>query len=212
MAYFQCGGGASGPVKEVLELKYNNGNTGESTYTIPKAGTYLIAVVYSLAGSGSITLPQGVTALYSGSVLIGSGSSEKGLKIVVASLHKNDVITMQTSVSNWTANAKLVIKLPFDVTSLIDSGTASDSKIEFNLSSGSGRVLCVAVAWARIQTSGSSNAQLWDLTEIETDMDCIAGVVGTNCLLRAFICDAADFPMVKAYGYDGGGVAVAVLQ
>ena len=188
-----------------ITLVYQNGTAGTSTYTIAEDGYYLIAVTFSNAGSGSITLPDGRTAAYSGDFII---NSVKGTRIAVVRLYAGDVVTMSTTVAEWLANAKVVIKLPFSVTALVDSATASDADIHYTLSTGSGTVLCVMSAWSKqLNASG-----LFDLTPLDVGVNGIAGVVGTNCLLRVFTCDTADFPTIFAKGYDGGGVTVAVMQ
>lgn len=186
-----------------FDLKFSNGTAGSSTFTIDETGVYLLLTVYSLNGSGSITLPAGRTASYTGSVLI---SNAKGMVITVAELQRGDVVTMETSVSSWVANTKAVIKIPTAVTTLVDSATAGDTDISYTLSTGSGEVLCVATAWARLLRVDN----IYDISDITNNM--IAGIVDTNVYLRIFACDASDFPTIRMYGYDGGGVAIAVLQ
>ena len=205
MTWFKCTGGTGGSIisDSSIELKYSNGTAGTSTYTVEESGVYLLLAVYSLNGSGTITLPQGRGALYTGSVLI---SNSKGMVLTVAELQEGDVITMATSVSSWIANTKAVIRIPEAVTTLIDSATAGDDEITYTLATGSGKVLCVAVAWARLLRVDN----IYDISDITDNM--IAGIVDTNVYLRIFTCDASDFPTVRMYGYDGGGVAVAVLQ
>lgn len=186
-----------------FDLKFSNGIAGTSTCTIDENGVYLLIAVYSLNGSGTITLPAGRTASFTGSVLI---SNSKGMVLTVAELQRGDVVTMATSVSNWIANSKIVIKIPNVVTTLIDSDTAGDDELTYTLATGTGGVLCVATAWARLLRVDN----IYDISDVTDEM--IAGIVDTNVYIRIFTCDASDFPTIRMYGYDGGGVAVAVLQ
>ena len=204
MAWFRCtGGNGSGQTAPAVSLKYSNGTTGTSSFVIDESGYYLLTVVYSLNGSGTISIPQGRTASYSGDVLV---NNNKGMKIVVAELQSGDTVSLGTTVSNWIANTKAVIKIPFLVSSLVDSSTASDTDIVYALSAGSGDVLCLATAWARQIRSD----YIYDDSDIVDDM--IAGMTDTNVIIRAFVCDASVFPTIRMRGYDGGGVAVAVMQ
>ena len=208
MAWYRCGGNSSSPtpvITPTLLKKYSNGTTGTTTFTIDEDGTYLVVVVYSHNGSGSYSLPAGRTATYSGDFLV---NGTKGMKLAVVDLVAGDVVSMTTSVGAWAANAKVVIKLPFSITGLVDSSTASDAVFNYTLSTGTGTVLAVMATWAR-QSNGTN---LYDYSEIGDDSDTLAGVVGVNTLLRVFACEVSNFPTLKAYGYDGGGTTLAVLQ
>ena len=211
MAWYRCIGGSSPtPVVEpTLTLKYENATTGSTTYTVDDAGIYLIAVTFSLAGTGSITLPSGKTAMYSGDfTFVDSQNREKGTRIVVAELGQGDIITMSTAVGSWNAFSKVVLKLPFAVTTLVDSNKVSDGEMNYTLSTGDGTILCIVTAWARQKNS----ANLYDFTGFVTDSEMVAGYTGVNTMFRAFICDADNFPTITARGYDGGGVIAVVLQ
>lgn len=211
MTWFKCmGGSAPAPVETPsLELKYQNGTTGATTYTVDEDGLYLIAVTFSLGGSGSITLPAGRTAAYSNDfIMTDAQSREKGTKIAVVSLETGDVVTLTTAVGAWTAHGKAIFKLPFSVTSLVDSTTASDVVCNYTLGTGSGTVLCIMSTWAR-QANGTN---LYDYSSIGSDVDMLAGMIGVNTLYRIFTCDTSDFPAINTKGYDGGGTVVAVLQ
>lgn len=212
MAWYRCIGGSSPtPVVEpTLTLKYENATTGSTTYTVDSDGIYLIVVTYALAGLGSITLPSGRTAMYSGDFLFTDAQNrEKGTKIAVVSLEAGDVITMSaTPSSSWTAFSKLVIELPFAVTTLVDSNKVSDTNMSYTLSTGTGDILCIMTAWAR-QNNGTN---LYDYTKPVVDSEMVAGFAGVNTMFRVFICDADNFPTITARGYDGGGVVAVVLQ
>lgn len=211
MTWFKCiGGSAPSPVvTPKLALKYINSTAGATNYTIPNDGIYLIAVTFSLAGSGSITLPSGRTATYSSDFIITDAQSrEKGTKIAVVSLEAGDVVTLSATAGAWNAFSKIVVELPFGVTTLVDSNIVSDNEMNYTLSTGSGTVLCIVTAWARQRVSSN----LYDYTDISVDTDTVAGYAAINTMFRAFICDVADFPTITARGYDGGGVIAVVLQ
>lgn len=195
----------SGGGSASLELKYQDGTSGTTTYTIAEDGIYLIAVVYSHNGSGSYSLPSGRTPSYANDFLI---NNTKGAKLAVVALQTGDVVTMSATPASWSAFAKVVIKLSQGVTTLVDSATASDVVCNYTLSTGTGTVLCFMASWAR-QANGTN---LYDYTPASVSTNMIAGYVGVNTLLRIFTCDVSNFPTINTKGYDGGGTVVAVLQ
>lgn len=211
MTWFKCiGGSAPAPIETPsLALKYQNGTSGVTTYTVENDGVFLIAVTFSLAGNGSITLPAGRTAMYSGDyITVDEQGREKGTRISVVSLEAGDVITMSTTAGAWNAISKIVLELPFAVSTLVDSHTVSDGIMNYTLSTGSGDVFCLVTVWARL----NNGTNLYDYTSAAIDSEMVAGFAGVNTLFRAFICDADDFPTISARGYDGGGVVAVVLQ
>lgn len=199
-----------------LTLKYQDATIGSTTYTIDSDGIYLIFVVFSLGGSGSITLPSGRTASYAGDFLTtGAAQGDKGTRVVVAFLQEDDVITLSASPAvdrpdhqTWNAFAKIVMKIPFSVTTLLDSRIISDNSVTYEYHTGSGTVLGILTAWSAFLDQSS----LFDLSEIGTVDDVIAGRTGVNTLIRVVISDIATLPTLFARGYNGGGVTIAVLQ
>lgn len=189
-----------------LELEYQATTSGTSTYTIVENGVYLVAVVYSHNGTASYSLPSGRTPHYANDFIMGG---TMGVKLAVVTLEPNDVVTMTSTPASWVAFAKVIIKLPTVVDTLIDSVlTNAQSPCEYTLSTGSGTVLCLMFCWSRFL----NGTNLYDYTAMSKDIDMLAGYVGVNTLMRIFTCDVTDFPSIKAYGYDGGGTVVAVLQ
>ena len=148
--------------------------------------------------------------MYSGDfILTDAQSREKGTKIAVAELQAGDIITLSATPSGaWNAFSKIVLELPFAVTTLVDSNMVDDTNMNYTLSTGTGDVLCIVSAWAR-QTNGTN---LYDYTKPVVDSEMVAGFAGINTMFRAFICDVTDFPTITARGYDGGGVVAVVLQ
>ena len=209
MAWYRCigGDGGGGSVDERLELEYQATTSGTSTYTIVEDGIYLIAVVYSYNGTASYSLPSGRIPHYANDFIIGG---TMGVKLAVATLESGDIVTMSSTPASWVAFAKVIIKLPMVVDTLIDSVSANTQGVpcEYTLSTGSGKVLCLMFCWSRFL----NGTNLYDYTTLSKDIDMLAGYVGANTLMRIFTCDVTDFPHIKAYGYDGGGTVVTVLQ
>lgn len=206
MSWYKCIGGNGGSSSSDLLLKYQNGTSGSTTYAIDENGIYLIGVSYSLNGSGSITLPAGRTASYSGTITAGGSG---GLVLTVAELQVGDIVTISATPSQWAAFAKFVIKIPATVTTLLDSAGIGDNYLSYTISTGSGDALCVMSCYGR-------NADTyWDHTTYQrliAGRNIVAGVAGVQTCLRVFYYDISDFPTILAYGYDGGGVKLAVLQ
>lgn len=206
MAWYRCGS-ANNSIIETNDclLKFMSGTSGSVTYTIEEDGIYLMGATYSLDGSGSIALPMGRTASYSGTI---SNGGSGGLKLTVAELQKGDTVTVNSIPASWLAHAKFVIKVPVAVTTLLDSAGVADTSISYNISSGSGNALCVMSCY------GKWTDTYWDRTyqNLIVNRNIVAGVGGVQTAIRVFYYDVSDFPTITAYGYDGGGVKIAILQ
>lgn len=204
MGWVRCMCGNSSD--ERLELEYQSDTSGTTTYTIEEDGDYLVAVIYSHNSTASYSLPSGRTPSYANDFIMGG---TMGVKLAVVALQTGDVVTMSATPASWVAFAKVVIKLPMAVDTLIDSVAINTQTVcDYTLSTGSGKILCFMTCWSRY----SSGTTLYDYTAASKNIDMLAGYVGVNTLIRVFTCDVVDFPHIKAYGYDGGGTVVAVLQ
>lgn len=206
MGWVRCGGGSSSTDVH-LQLKFQDGTSGQSTYTIDEDGIYLVAALYQRFGSGSVTLPSGVTADYSYTF----DYDGRGMTFAIASLSKNDVVTITTSfASSWPAGAKIVVRLPMSVSSMLASKQQNDTTCTFTASElpsgSSGEVLCFCGNYSQSLTGSA------DYSYLPADVDVVAGVVGTNTFIRIFICDVSIFPDVSLKSWSGGSTMVAVMQ
>lgn len=198
----ELGGGGGGNVPE-LQVMFNSGQTGEETYTITENGKYLIVVSYSYNGSGSITLPSGITAEIDESVL----GNARGFRAVVANLTAGDVVTMSNSIADWTGRAKTIIKLKNipTLSTKIGSGITDDGTVNPVGLQTTGDALFIGLCCGRL------NGSFYDYS-YDNGGVVYAGYVGSNTLIRINYIDSTLFSSAYLYGYDGGYGGYIVLQ
>ena len=205
MAWFRTGNGRD--IGPGVVLKFQDGTSGTSTYTIDEDGIYLVASLYQRFGSGSVTLPSGVTADYTYSF----NYDGRGMTYAIATLSEGDEVTITATLSSsWLSGAKIVVKLPMSVTSMLASKQINDAVCSMeatDLPSGSsGKVLCFCGSYS--QSYGS----LIDRSYLPTGVEVLAGCVGTNTLIRIFVCDVDIFPHCEFSSWSGGSTMIAVMQ
>lgn len=207
-------GGGGSPY--TVEFKYNGTANGSNTYTITEKGYYLMIAGYSFGGSASITLPEGVTALYSDEVSasdVYSGVTRyRGVKVVIAELDVDDVVTMYSTYFNntWPGHGKVIYKL----TGLDDKTLATVSKPLTKDATGNlpaintpGDYLVIGVA------TGSSNANSMLVNGKSKLLSCDMARVGNGWMFSiALIGSVNASPELSMYGYSGGQATYFIIS
>ena len=191
-----------------IVLKYNNGTSGSTSYTITDDGLYLIIASQSYGGSASITLPSGRTELLNGDIRSGN----RGMVWNLVELQTDDIVTMSATASSWTAFSKSIYKLNnmnFNSnSSVVNSAMISDNTAQLAPPSTDDKCLIFGVGMGRASGNYRNDT---DTTGKVIDAQ-YTGTVGVNTVVALYYGTASDLPTVSLYGYDGGGAYISCIK
>lgn len=207
-------GGGGSPY--TVEFRYNGTANGTNTYTITEKGYYLMIAAYSFGGSASITLPEGITALYSDDVSasdVYSGVTRyRGAKVVIAELNVDDVVTMYSTYFNntWPGHGKVVYKLTgLDNKTLttVSKPLTKDATASLSAINTPGDYLVIGI------TTGSSNANSMFVNGKTKLLSCDMARVGNGWMFTiVLIGSVTTSPELSMYGYSGGQVSYFTIS
>lgn len=184
-------------------MNFPQSPSGNYSYTIPKDGTYMLIVGYTYRSSNvDIVLPSGSTVIINRAV----ENSERGFKVVIAELLKNDVISLNGSPSTWVGIFKGIFELVnMNISRVVEANVVSDTSFTKDSTSAViGNVLCIALASARTW------ANTWNHSTYN-DGALIKGEFSTQTHVQINYCDTSNFPTLNMYGYDGGYAGYLIL-
>ena len=170
-----------------------SGDSGSETYTITKAGLYLCICGTSYQGTASLSLPAGVTPMYSGTI-----NDSRPCYYSIANLAVGDVVTMNNSKSSWSGLTKAIFELiGLDVISTPTTDYTNDGTATYTFDNS-------GTANFNLIISGGIGSTI-TLTDSSTDKVNISNDIpmGETGKTKANII-ISNGGTYSAYGYDGG--------
>jgi len=206
--------------KEKIKIVYQRETTQEQSYTIPKSDYYLIITT---AGAGcsepAIIFSENRTPILMQESNISVSNTTRYFKYKLVYLEKNDVITfpeMLTS-GNWPSYQAIIYQI-----SGIDMSSASeiyfqsirDAQLVYNLYEEDmdiNKYLLFGACYGR----ANSTTYIRDDTVLLTEIDCDFKFQNTqtlNSMNSLYYGYGSDLPIIKMFGYDGGGAAITCIK
>lgn len=189
------GGGSSASI----DLVFNNGNYGSSTYTANANGLHLLLVSYAYAGSGSISLPSGRTALLSGDLLSGS----RGMRWSIVELERGDVVTLTASPGSWQAFSKAIYYLTsINITSsstLNNSVQVNDGTAQLITPNDNYKYLVCGMGMGRSGNCRNDTVETGSVIDADSKDS-----IGVYTVCGVYYGTGSTLPIFNFYGYDGG--------
>lgn len=201
MAWIKCSGGST-DLPCSAEMKYNNTTSGTSIFTVDTTGLYLLAVGVTYSGVASITLPQGVTAIYSKTV---APPQPRSMTAMLVNLTIGDEVTMTATQGGWTGFFKVAFLLSGITPIGEPTGEASSDTEYIHNAPTNSYALTFGAALAK--SSQYTEQYIGRQVVLSTFEKYADGNCGANSVFRLSFDKGG---MYRFYGYDGGmGAAIS---